>query len=344
MSTSTLRWLRGVSRTPRYIGLGDRPGRLYPLLSYMTGLRDLTERLVLKLPEPWVAAKRPLPEPARYAVNEVLRDRERPAAALFLYTGYYKETVFVGPVLNRGSDAVFWKAFKGEDEVQRELGRVGAIRRVLPPSGRLAACSPIGAGVVEYEWVERSRRSATRSELVKFALELGQLAVRAEGGGSVPIAEPSPLPKEEVVKGFADLEGVHIHSIVPAMIDQMSALRHEALFWSHGDLTRWNVFPTVGKRLGVVDYDAVGLRPPMYDVVHLLTQEAVERRISPPVRLLGEVLRDYGGQANLAACLFWDAYETMHQYLANPKNRVRTGPAAHLKLEAWSGVAANLGQ
>src|SRR5689334_7803907 len=106
------RWLRGASRRPRYVGIGHRPTALYPMLSYLTGRREALERLVMRLPARLLAR----PEPwsgAGACVYRALADLPEPRSALLLYTGYYKATTFVGPVVLRGEEGrlVFWKAF-----------------------------------------------------------------------------------------------------------------------------------------------------------------------------------------------------------------------------------------
>ncbi|MEC7985128.1 MAG: phosphotransferase, partial [Myxococcota bacterium] len=39
--------------------------------------------------------------------------------------------------------------------------------------------------------------------------------------------------------------------------------------WSHGDLSHWNCFLDSAGRLCLIDYEEVGLYPPLYDWFHL---------------------------------------------------------------------------
>ena len=332
---TTVSWLRGASPEPRYIGIGDQPGRLYPWLGYLQGVRGLAERAVLRLP-PRLLDAAPPPADVAQIVDESLAGRPDPHSALLLYTAYYKETAFVGPVRMTPTDRpVFWKSFSGPEPAAAEIRRSSALREVLPDGAVTAGCRVVGSRLVEYDGLQRARRRATTAELVRCARMLGRLARDASAVGENIGAQ---TPKVDVLTQYADSATDLPVPLHRRARDDLEALSREDLFLSHGDFTGRNVFRTTAGTLAVVDYDAVGLRPAHFDVVHLVTQAAVDKGIVPSMSRLRRVtlgLVEGDGRRDLAACLLWDAYETMQQYVDNPANRQRTGPAVALRLAAW---------
>ena len=332
----TTTWLRGAARRPRYIGLGERPNRLYPYLSDLTGARERAERLVLLLPV--AVLRRPAPwADADAGIEAALATMEEPRSALFLYTGFYKETLFVGPVRRRpAEDVVFWKAFRDEGAAADELRRVAALRTILPARAVAATCRSTGGPIVQSDRLVRGRRTIGDPELVACALEVGRLSLAGAGGCGSRGAPAVPLERE-VVEEFAR-QVAPARSEASRMLAELDRCADLPLVLSHGDFTHWNVFSTTGRRVAVVDYDAVGHRPAFFDVVHLLTQAAAEKDSAPRVDVLRSLFdreRRGGADVDLAACLFWDAYETMRQFVEHPRNRHATAPTVWSKLSAW---------
>ncbi len=328
-------WMRGASSRPRYIAIGHRPNDLYPLLSYLTGLRETAERLVMRLPARLLYGTAPW-DGAEAAIESVLADQSQPPSALFLYTGYYKETIFVGPVVLAGDGGriVFWKAFGSQEDIDDELERASNLARIIPAGVTSASCVQRGARLVEYEQLVRAGwRGLTRGEHVACVTAIANSSVRG-----VSTDRPAVPLEAAVVRSFVDLAR---YSDVPieALSDELERCSGLPLYLSHGDLTRWNLFRTPDGRVAVVDYDEVGFRPAYFDVVHGLAQEAAQRGKVPPVALMRSAVAQAPQGAprlDLAASLFWDAYETMRQHLAHPDNRAATEAVVRLKLAAWS--------
>jgi hypothetical protein len=329
----TVQWLRGAAAQPRYIGLGWKPNRLYPVLSYLTGWRETTERLVMRLPTPVLRRESPWPG-ADEPVAEVLATQAAPHSALFLYTGYYKSTAFVGPVVKEAdsSDLVFWKAFPDEVAAGLEVDRAATIGTILPGRASIAQSRTLGGGVVEYERLARSRRPLTDDDLIELAREVGRLAQEAPVASSV--VRDSAVTLDQSVLESVCLGLGRPRSELSALRSELAKCASAPLYLSHGDFTRWNVFAAQDGGIAVVDYDAVGLRPAFFDMVHLIGQDATERGSEPSVELLRKRVPE-ATSSDLRVCLFWDAYETMLQYVDNPHNRDATGETVMLKLSAW---------
>jgi hypothetical protein len=331
----TRHWLRGASRRARYVGLGVRPNRLYPLLSYLTGRREALERLTMRLPAAALRRTAPWPDADRL-VAAALEGMPEPHSALLLYTGYYKASVFVGPVIERpGAEAVFWKAFRTERDAATELARAAALRRILPGTAVAPDCRSVGSAIVEYDCLARSPRRLSEGDLVDCALALGRSGL--EQGDGIP-SEPNGVAVSQVVADFRKLADWPAADLA-AVGDELERVAARPRYLSHGDFTDWNAFRTVDGRLGIVDYDAVGYRPAYFDVVHLLNQRAAEKDVLPPVELLRSLLTGASADrtvVDLSACLLWDAFETMLQFVSHPQNRAALEETVRLKLRAWS--------
>lgn len=338
--TTPVSWLRGLTPEPRYVGIGRSPGRLYPLLAYLTGLRGVAEAAVLRLPADRLERGSP-PTAVTESLERALDGLAPPHEALLLYTGYYKATSFVGPVIRTAGGApVFWKAFPDRAAAQAELERAALLRCILPGGTRTASCHLVTDRLVEYDVLPRSRVPATTRALVGCARGIAHRARSHARAVDVPVVGRHPAGRSTVHELAGSMTSAEQRRLDAAL----DGLGGTTFGISHGDFTRWNVFRMPDGSLGVVDYDAVAARPVLFDVVHLLTQSAVEKGRAPSLRVLrrataGLLLGDDTAAA-VADALLWDACETAQQYEENPDNRHRTRRTAGLKLAAWRACHA----
>ncbi|MFD2092788.1 phosphotransferase [Blastococcus deserti] len=263
-----------------------------------------------------------------------------PLRALLLYTGYYKNTLFVGPVILRhGHEPVFWKAFRGTKELELELRRVEGVRVLIGGSLRMANGHHVGAEVIQYQHLPRSKRRLSEATLAQVAIEMGWRAQSAAVTRETFGVDPAVVLDAARVREFADVTGILDPTVVDDLLTDLPRCLAAELYLSHGDFTGRNVFSLYGGGVGVVDYDAVGMRPAFFDVVHLVCQSSVDAGRQPPVAelqgLLASVVGASRAREHLRLCLFWDWYENMLQYLDHPENRGRTGAAVALRLAAW---------
>jgi hypothetical protein len=331
--TTDARWIRSATWTRRYIGFGDRPGRLYRDLDYLTGVRSRLERIFLGCaPSGVIDAGAVTEDDALRALAALGGGVNGGASALLLWTGYYKDTWMVGPLVGP-SGRHFVKVFKTARMAEAEVDRIALLTTVVPQGVSLTGVEARSGVVVTYGLVKRLRRPLDLPALLATALRLGDRAAETAAGppGTVDLYLRHAA-------ALAELGGEGIGDLVRSLQDDASNVPRAV---AHGDLTPWNVLRTSDGPV-LVDYERVGLYPIYYDVVHCLVQVAVEDGRTPDVRRVERLLREHGvaqGPAIVRAGLLSNIAITLDEHDANPGNRVRTARSLSLKLQALRALA-----
>jgi hypothetical protein len=187
-------------------------------------------------------------------------------AAFLLYTGYYKETVLVGPVQSGDGAKLFVKCYQ---QLDRAIAEVECATRVQSLAGdyfRLARVVKRADNIVAYELLPHGRRAAPLAAV--------QDAAAAMGRNVLERCTATRATDNLIGEGFVDLGG----QFSPELAADLRALRDARieLAWPecHGDLTPWNVFMNDQDQLCLIDYERAGRGPPLADLFHLHTQPA----------------------------------------------------------------------
>lgn len=276
-----LHWLHGASRRPRYLGHGAA-WPLYAHINDLQGNRGRIERLALT-----TIGRRGSRKPVTAEVHEAwerLRSGypDHITAALFVYTGYFKDTVLSGVV--QGQESLFIKVFSSRDGHRDEADRIGRLQTVVPDSITLAPLVHAADGIVAYRLLTRAAQPASARLLHKSARDIGVQALGLSAAwapdGSTAVAHIAHATSE-LLSDF----GLQENRL--AILSQGERVPQPI---AHGDFTPWNAFSTPTGRLALVDYERVAHRAPFTDVWHHYTQpRALARRVELPEHLLSSV-------------------------------------------------------
>lgn len=254
-------WLRSVTGDLRYVAWG-RYRELVPSLDYLPGARGRIEQAFLRTPFPHTSRERDVPEAALAAVEDLTATLGAGSAALLLYTGYYKDTWFVGPIRSARGQRAFVKLFQSTDDAAAEVARADQASRLVQ-DGAFRTLRAVQSGqVVSYDIVSRAGSASDRD-----AVAIGAAIARGrKQDDATPPARARWAARSNAVD--AVLAGRFDHSssrVGPA-------LAHDVAWGlAHGDVTPWNIIPT-HEGLVLIDYERVALRPAFFDVVYAGSQ------------------------------------------------------------------------
>lgn len=332
-------WLRSATGEPRYLGWGRRPQQLYTSLDYMIGLRGVAERQLMRLmPTPFLRATRPLAAQARLALAETQSLPQSSVRGLLLWTGYYKNTWFVGPVEDSNGIRVFAKVFKCAEDSSSELRRSRIVGDLAASAGTFNAipAARLGCTVVGYDVVHRARL-ATRGETLEVAAAFGRTsadsALVPAGDDWASRCRSAALILEATIGWPAD-EAIRL----------LTRCSPTHLAIAHGDMTPWNLLETFEGPPHLIDYECVGWRPPFYDLVYadshpLALAGAVSELEATKARLrqLGYASLDI--RTMVASALATSILEAADALAEHPDNRSRLSVLAACKLKGLAAIS-----
>lgn len=327
-------WARSATGERRYVLFGDSARSLYPSLDYMEGMRGRAERWLMRLaPHP----RRQVHEVTESELTDSLRDAAKAAGGLtrglLLATGYYKETVAVGPVVNRAGAKVFLKVYKTSAGAERAKVRedrfLDAVREasVATVRGTMLGERTIGYPVID------NRGKASESESLKLALELGKQLVSGRGGMGTEV----PLRAREVIaETISKVAAESFMRLVDSCWTGLNGL-------NHGDVTPWNILRTGAGHHVLIDYERSFVGPAFYDLVYsrLRVRSFTGRRISlkdlakKVPSTMGERPERIVLRSALCVCL-----ATLKDAIENPANADRLVPALQRQVEETLTVAS----
>ena len=259
---ATAHWVGGARLKPTYIALGD----WLPLsssLQFLSGPRNLLEQAALRLlgRRTWLIESQELKDSVDRIAKATHAD-----AALLLYTGYYKETLLVGPVSAADGTRLFIKYYQRAERAATEVECAKRVQRLASDYFRLARIHRRVDNIVAYELLPRGRRPAP---LPAIRQAVGQMAKSALERCKATRSTHEQISEELIERGG---------QFLPALAGDLRALKAASVEtpWPdcHGDFTPWNVFMSADGALCLVDYERAGQGPPLTDLFHFHTQPA----------------------------------------------------------------------
>jgi len=262
---SGLRWLRGAKLRPTYLTFGDA-APLARNLVFLSGLRGLAERIAIAVLSRVGPSRSVEPGALSDAWSEVKAALDA-SAALLLHTGWYKETLFVGPVRTRDGATLFVKLFAETSAAAAEAERAQAARTVVEPFFRAAAVQRVSGRLVAYDLIEHGRATLDPAQTVA--------AVAAMAAAALDRATELRPARDAV---DLDLLGPRLAAFglpaVPGFLAEDVAI---SLAPCHGDCTPWNIFADQAGRACLIDYERAGVDAPFADLFHHRIQPQVVR-------------------------------------------------------------------
>jgi hypothetical protein len=333
-----VKWVRSAAGDLRYVAWGAAWRPLAHHLQYLTGWRGRMERVALSSGLTQSGADRPVPTEAMqaaYSVRETLGS-EGASSGLLLYTGYYKDSWFVGPIAS-DSQFTFVKIFRTPKQAEAEVDRAMGAERLAAGDSPFE-CIParhLQPTSVMYPLVTRSRRSRQAD-----AEKIGQWLAshRLEPAGE------SDLLSERSARAEASLyELVGASASRPGLLTPAVA-SVPYLVPTHGDVTPWNIVPTVGS-LTLIDYDNVAPRPRCYDLIYALTHgPLIEGATVSPTRvkqrLAAAGVIDAHQAVVVAAALATSVLEHLESLQSHPENAARAIVLLRKKYRLLEAVAS----
>lgn len=280
--------MRDARGTRRYVAWGDLASRLTEYLRFHQGMRARIERMALGAAYPLVRTGSPVVRDVAAccaAIQGVFGTR---SSAFMLYTGWYKESVLVGPVLADDGTRHFVKAFGAESAARAESVRAAALADLLPSSVLIPATTRTEGALVAYELIAHGRRNVQEAGDQRLADFVSEAYSRGA---------PSSLQFDEVV----DCERLErLPSDVRIDADGIRRLlewaegRQVVFHAAHGDLTPWNVLVGQANKIYLVDFDEVGPAPALSDWFHWVTHADIVAGRKPVIGRCGLVPEGLG--------------------------------------------------
>lgn len=266
-------WVYSANLRKAYIKYG-KDLNLHNYLNFHTGVRGKLEALALYASNWYYSSGSKVTNDIVQETWETLiKISGEPAAALFLYTDYYKETIQVGPIRLVDGKKYFVKAFKNEQTAIQEEARIYKIYPYCFPYFYIPQLEKRCKNIVFYELVEKQVSKMQPQELERFAILMGLDFLRDKEGCAtleslIDFQALFSLCEESRLIGLLEMNKILAYSNTEIPITL-----------AHGDFVPWNVFTIKGDKKCLVDFERVGINSPFADYFHLQTQpEALKGR------------------------------------------------------------------
>lgn len=321
-----MRWIRSAAGDLRYVGWGPAPRKLAPHLNYLTGSRGILEQMALRSGLTASGKQRAVPHDAEAALAEVMATVEPRQRGLLLYTGYYKDSWFVGPVAT-GTGIDFLKVFRDPHQASEEI-RHATLAARLPGAGARYLClpaTPLTDRAVSYPIVRRRGRASTDTAIgIAMAISRGDAPVSVDEGDWA--ARADAVEARVLAVGQSPMRPGQLAS---------QAASGGALTLSHGDLTPWNIIPT-GRGPVLIDYERLGWRPRHFDLIYAVTHVPAVAGREASIPALLDRLKQVGvvndeRRATAVSALAVGLVEHGEALLRHPNNTRRVEQLVRLK-------------
>ena len=193
--------------------------------------------------------------------NLLEEELAEPIHHFLLYdTHDYKSTAWIGVVEVGQKKRYFVKIYKKASDAADSFARSEIAMRVFSPYFILSKAQYFGGTVCAYSLLQKKRNVAIaeveETILQRYAKELPEMSNETDSWIS-----------EQEQHNFA-MAGIEIDQ----NILQRAGLQQ---MWSHGDFSHWNCFEDRSNALCLIDYEEVGLYPPLYDWFHLILKPSL---------------------------------------------------------------------
>lgn len=302
-------WLPGARRLRMYLSAGDSL-QLKRHLQFMGGIRGLIEDLVVTVVGKSGVSLEVGNDEVLNAYQE-LSDLIKVDAAMLLYTGWYKNTVFVGPV--RGTDGCryFAKSFKLLSDAREEATKAKSVRTLADGYFKTAGVQNVQGRVILYELVEHGQ-SVPDARAVEAAclamctasllrsVDAKPLKELVDFGALLGFCAQFPWPAEGLISA---LERIQKQMSVPV-----------ELCFAHGDFTPWNTFSSPDDSICLIDYENFFCGTPYFDYFHYHCQPGAMVNDLSPANMAFERLNDGVLRASAMTRIYFLAYLILQIY------------------------------
>jgi len=270
-------WLRGARLRKSYVGFGDALS-LAGNLEFLSGLRGKLESIALQFGRlPYLRSL--IGEPDLVMAWDKIAEAVMPQDAFLLHTGWYKETIFVGPVRGARGELFFAKLFKNEGDARREIERARFIEPMTRGLFRTAPVLVESGSLIAYELIEHGNTCVSYAHIETAAVAMAKASYMRSS-------------QSTTVRGFLDWCALEAGLVSAGSSLSLSSLadssRRVQLADCHGDFTPWNVFADRNGNLCLIDYERAETSVPFSDMFHLCIQYSALRGVALPVDKLIE--------------------------------------------------------
>ncbi len=269
----------------RYL-IYNRGARFYSRLDTRRRWRKRLGSLLFKIQLPTRYGAAPLAK-----LEEELGDRVRD---FLLYdTHDYKSTQWVGVVALEGDRELFVKIYKEKAAAAENALRSQKAAEIFAPYFGLSESSYFGGRVCAYSLLQK-KRNVSIAEVEERVLE------RYAGAFS----NPNAMNRDTGWFSEEDQARLSSHGFtICSVILQRAGTQ---AMWSHGDLSHWNCFFDRSGQLCLIDYEEVGIYPPLYDWFHLILKPSLLKPgcVFPAPAILGASRRFRLEETQLVAWLW----------------------------------------
>lgn len=280
-----LRWLPGARRIRMYLSVGNA----LPLkrhLQFMGGLRGRIEDLVVS-----VLCK------AGFGFNvgnndvlqayQELRGAVEVDALMLLYTGWYKNTVFVGPVQAKDGRLYFAKSFKMLSDAHEEFAKAQSVRALADGYFKTAEVLTVCNHTILYELVEHSRAMPDDQAVEDACLAMCAASLR----GATSTQRMNELIDFDVLLDFCTKLPEQTEGLMHALEYIRKIDISLNVCSAHGDFTPWNIFSAQDGSICLIDYERFFCATPYFDYFHFYCQPgAMINNIGPANEALRKLI------------------------------------------------------
>lgn len=263
-------WIRNAKGVLTYLAYGSDFNNLRRHLSFMQGVRGKIENTALFLlahyPTPLTNNER---DSKILAAWKELEKNVGPISdAWLLYTAYYKDSTFVGPVLTKVGQLLFVKQYSSNALAVSAAIQTAQVRALAGDDFCIADVVLQEGRTVGFQLLEAATEQVSFSKLENAALKFGTRLMQQsvnQSSFSLSSSDAEAIGKKLCWLGAWDQP--HLVSLLN------NTLGNIPLLPCHGDYTTWNAFEGCDGRLCLVDYEAVGENVPFADFWHLHVQQ-----------------------------------------------------------------------
>lgn len=266
-----VRCLRGLG-SARYIVVGLTEEYLSQI-SYYTGIRLLLEKGAIRL-------FRELPKyhGLELGIQELndfcIKNKLGKWSGFFLYTAWYKETIFIGYVSTNTGDEYFVKIFKNQDYAKKEGENLKLLKTMYGRWFVIPEVKSIYKKLMVLNFIKKKRNTN-----VKDAFTLLVKATKSR----IFIVEETVRAEHVLNRMSACIQifnsigyGLDRLKRMLCSIDSMilSTCNEYKVMNMHGDMTPWNMYPVTLGKIALVDAERVQIRSVYSDFLHFIVQPA----------------------------------------------------------------------
>ncbi len=279
----SLYWLRDAKFTDRYLVAG-KPWDLVSTLSFLEGMRERAEHVGFMIQRLWPVKRQcrdyDIMRPWEILNKEIPIDR-----AFLLDTRWYKQTVFIGPIVDQNEKKHFIKFFKNRDDAALANHQSDFMMTHFGKYFNVVPVKVLAEVIADYPLIAHSDTPIPFSELLREVKDITTRHFEIYQDNTKPLTSFITLDMPIMFKQ-------HGSEIVWQQVRDFIQSHDGAavnIVPTHGDMVPWNTFYSEQGEMTLVDYERSGWQAPFYDFFHLVVQPGCMRAKEIDVQAL---LRD----------------------------------------------------